>query len=145
MTSEALGRFGHHPDVAIDYCVEVEFLEGLWRDVKAGIEEKPAFELRLTKALSFQAGGDVHAVSSMHSLRRLAREVDMIDTVTITIRRNRSTSVNLADDDPGTGYEILADGRSVTAGTYDFKLPWKTVGEAFSDIQARSRAAAGTE
>lgn len=30
--TQTLGRFGHHPDPAIDFCVEVEEIEAIWTD-----------------------------------------------------------------------------------------------------------------
>lgn len=36
MDAETLGRFGHHPDPADDFCIEVECLQGEWENHKTG-------------------------------------------------------------------------------------------------------------
>lgn len=63
-----LGRFGHHPDPAIDFCVEVEIIEGLAYDVKVGLAEKKAVEDRIFRASMFRVGGDGNAVEARKRL-----------------------------------------------------------------------------
>ncbi len=57
MTTERLGRFDHHPNPAIDYCCEVDALEGMKWDVAAGLDTHEAYRQRLTRALDFNVGG----------------------------------------------------------------------------------------
>lgn len=73
-----LMRFGHHPDPAIDFCIEVESLEARLSDAKhhyAKMGEEPetvAFVLdRIQSALSFKVGADDGAVKSKQALRDL--------------------------------------------------------------------------
>lgn len=75
-TTETLGRFGHHPDPATDFCVEVEVLEGADFNIKHAIPNakigKPEFDQRVERAMSFNVGGDQIAVAAKDALRRIA-------------------------------------------------------------------------
>jgi hypothetical protein len=77
--SEKLGRFGHHPDPAIDFCVEVEIIENEWLNNRIGFENgTPLIDelrARLDKALSFIVGGDLNAISAKAALRRVDAEM----------------------------------------------------------------------
>lgn len=77
--SEVLGRFGHHPDPAIDFCVEVEIIEGEWFNVQMGFENgtPTAKELRqrVDKAMTFNVGGDLNAISAKSLLRKIDAEM----------------------------------------------------------------------
>lgn len=66
-----LGRFGHHPDPAIDFCVEVEVIEGMAYDAKVGLAERKAVEDRIFKAMMFNVGGVGAAVEAKGRLRRI--------------------------------------------------------------------------
>ena len=66
-----LGRFGHHPDRVIDFCVEVEGLEGLVEDVRAGIQDRKPVEGRIFKAMQFRVGGVERAVMAKGTLRKV--------------------------------------------------------------------------
>lgn len=66
-----LGRFGHHPNPAIDFCVEVECLEGLACDIGAGLQEPAPVRERISKAMDFRVGGDPQAVAAKGILRKL--------------------------------------------------------------------------
>lgn len=75
MNTETLGRFGHHPHAATDFCIEVEALQGahfnLTHDIpnpKIGAEE---FRQRLERAMDFRVGGDEIAVNAKALLREL--------------------------------------------------------------------------
>jgi len=76
---ENLGRFGHHPDPAIDFCVETEVIENEWTNIKAsflnGTPTRAEVEERLRKALEFRVGGDVNAIAAKASLRAI--EIEM--------------------------------------------------------------------
>lgn len=78
MSPETLGRFGHHPDPAIDFCVEVEVLEGIAYDRSVGFANPAdgSFDERLSRAMEFRVGGDRGAIYAKHRLRELARRED---------------------------------------------------------------------
>lgn len=65
-----LGRFGWHPDPAIDFCVEVDAIEGLVYDAKVGLVERKLVEDRIFRAMTFGVGGDERAVAAKNALRR---------------------------------------------------------------------------
>lgn len=76
---DALGRFGHHPDPANDFCIEVETLEARLINArlgfnKAGLEPETveAVQRDIEHALKFRVGGDPIAVRAMGELRALA-------------------------------------------------------------------------
>lgn len=75
-TAEKLGRFGHHPDPAIDFCVEVEEIEAMHCNVKIGFapEERNERDRRILRAMGFVVGGDANAVHAKHRLREIERE-----------------------------------------------------------------------
>lgn len=74
-TTEKLGRFNHHPDPAIDFCVEVETLEGMVYDAQVGMTPAaPVFE-RIDRAMSFRVGGDLNAIAAKDTLRRIERQL----------------------------------------------------------------------
>lgn len=64
-----LGRFGHHPDPAVDFCVEVDEIEGLVYDARHGLTEYKPVEDRVFKAMRFCVGGDQNAVTAKERLR----------------------------------------------------------------------------
>lgn len=71
ITIEPLGRFGHHPDPAVDFCVEVEELEAINYDRKHGIANPGTDTLfhRANAAMDFRVGGDQNAVAAKEKLR----------------------------------------------------------------------------
>lgn len=73
-----LGKFGHHPDPAIDFEIEVESLQARLIDAKGGISkpgtepEAPAAVLAdIERAMTFRVGGDPSAVRAKQMLRDL--------------------------------------------------------------------------
>lgn len=72
-TSEKLARFNHHPHPAIDFCVEVEILEGMLYDLENNIGDVSLDKLsqRIYRATAFRVGGDLIAVSAKRILTRL--------------------------------------------------------------------------
>lgn len=70
-----LGRFGHHSDPAIDFCVEIDVVQGMVADLKAGLEKRQAVEDRISKAMAFRVGGDQQAVAAKAALRHAEAEV----------------------------------------------------------------------
>jgi hypothetical protein len=70
--SEQLARFGHHPDPAIDFCVEVESLESIVTDKELGLRANELLPLvRFDQAMEFQVGGDASAMKAKFVLRSL--------------------------------------------------------------------------
>lgn len=55
-TAEILCRFGHHPDAAIDFCIEVEVLQGMIFDVTRRLtsDDPDTLRRRIEVALSRQ-------------------------------------------------------------------------------------------
>lgn len=72
---ETLGRFGHHPDPADDFCVEVDIIEGLLADVRAGLAERTDVLARVDRALAFRVGGRPDAIAAKANLRRIEDEL----------------------------------------------------------------------
>lgn len=73
-----LGRFGRHPDPAIDFCIEVETLQSRLFDAQNGLSkpgEQPemvaAVAEYIAKAMEFRVGGDPGAVGAKAILREL--------------------------------------------------------------------------
>lgn len=77
--TEKLGRFDHHPDPAIDFCVEVETLENEWLNTKIGFMNGTppldALRRRVDKAMDFRVGGDLNAIAAKSLLRRIDGEM----------------------------------------------------------------------
>ena len=75
--NEVLGRFQHHPDPAIDFCVEVEELEAECYNRRVGFQPIPRDMLltRIDRAMDFRVGGDLASIAAKDVLRQLDREV----------------------------------------------------------------------
>lgn len=72
---EQLARFGHHPDPAVDFCVEVEAIAGLRADFKAGFETLDLVRKRVAEAMQFRVGGNPIAIRAKGELRQIEHEV----------------------------------------------------------------------
>jgi hypothetical protein len=78
MTTDTLGRFGHHPEAATDFCVEVEELEAIAESARLGLsgfgheEDRKTLDQRIERAMDFRVGGDAIAVSAKEVLRKMA-------------------------------------------------------------------------
>ena len=72
-TIERLGRFGHHPNPAIDFCVEVEVLENEAFNHSIGfMNQTPSrdeIRKRIDAAMLFIVGGDIQAIAAKSTLR----------------------------------------------------------------------------
>jgi hypothetical protein len=70
---EALGRFSHHPDPAIDFCIEVEEIAAIAWDRKHGIANPDDASLsdRIFRAMQFRVGGDEGALRAKAQLREV--------------------------------------------------------------------------
>lgn len=75
MQTEKLGRFGHHPDPACDFCVEVERIEGIAYERRAGMNDGEELRHAVSRALDFTVGGDLIAISAKARLREIAAEL----------------------------------------------------------------------
>ena len=75
---EQLGRFGHHPDPAVDFCIEVEELEAIAESARIGLvgfgheDDRATLDCRIERAMEFRVGGDGIAVAAKDRLRGLA-------------------------------------------------------------------------
>jgi hypothetical protein len=67
------GRFGHHPDPAIDFEVEVDALTAINTDRKLGFynPEGDSLTRRVERAMQFRVGGVPSCVSAKGNLRRI--------------------------------------------------------------------------
>lgn len=79
MDDGSFGRFGHHPDPAIDFCVEVESLESIAENARLGLTgfgheaDYATLDQRIEYAMQFRVGGDDGAVIAKQALRELAK------------------------------------------------------------------------
>ena len=74
-TEAPLARFGHHPDPAIDFCIEVEDIEGMAYNVKVGFHDtKDDLRPKLERALNSGPWIDQHARDAKHILYKIADE-----------------------------------------------------------------------
>lgn len=77
--SEKRGRFGHHPDPAIDFCIETEIIGNEWLNTKMGFmvgtPPRSEIEERVSKAMEFRVGGDLNAIEAKAALRIVEREM----------------------------------------------------------------------
>lgn len=79
--TKQLGRFGHHPDPAIDFCVEVEDLDAIANSAKLGLTgfgheaDRDGYAARYQRAMEFRVGGDEGACFAKHTLRALPATV----------------------------------------------------------------------
>lgn len=82
MNAVNLGRFGHHPDPAVDFSVEVEAIQGMIADFKVGHpdDDGQQYDLatikgRIFSAMTFRVGGDAGAVHAKSLLRQSEAEL----------------------------------------------------------------------
>lgn len=71
--------FGVHPDPAIDFCIEVDVLEGLLFDVlhEAGGTTIAELGERIKRAMDFVVGGDQHAIAAKAKLREIEADFNL--------------------------------------------------------------------
>ena len=73
-----MARFGHHPEPAIDFCIEVEELEAIAESSRLGLtgfgheQDRETLDQRIERAMDFRVGGDAGCVAAKDALRRLA-------------------------------------------------------------------------
>lgn len=82
-----LGRFGHHPDHIIDYCVEVECIEAMCRDHDAyghsfGDDDRPLTHeetmSRIWRANGFRVGVVEEALAARRILVGCVRKMEAV-------------------------------------------------------------------
>jgi hypothetical protein len=69
--------FGHHPDRETDFCVEVDVIEGLYADYRAGLEKWQTVEDRISNAMDFPIKVTTadRCVKARERLRAIRREL----------------------------------------------------------------------
>jgi len=73
--TDAVGRFGFHPDPAIDFCEEVGDILARHHSIALGNEaDDPTLDKRIFTASMFRVGGDQGAVGAKMVLRRIEAE-----------------------------------------------------------------------
>lgn len=74
MTRE-MDRFGHHPDPAVDFCIEVDEIEAEVKNHAIGfVNGTPSLEqiqTRIFKAMGFRVGGYEWSVRAKNRLREI--------------------------------------------------------------------------
>lgn len=72
-----IGMFGNHPDPETDFCVEVDVIEGLNADRKAGLEDWQTVEDRISDAMDFpiRASTSERCVKARDRLREIRKEL----------------------------------------------------------------------
>lgn len=65
-----MGRFGWNENPAVDFCIEVDAIEGMVADHKAGLEGRQVIEDRIFRAIQFRVGGDERSVMAKTALRK---------------------------------------------------------------------------
>ena len=68
-------KFGHHPDPACDFCVEVEELQAMAYNRRIGFDPEATLDARIDRAMMFRVGGDQIAISAKGILRVVEKEV----------------------------------------------------------------------
>jgi hypothetical protein len=71
VTAETLGRFGHHPDPAIDFEIEVDDLVGMEVNRTTGFDPEPDLDARTDRALKFIVGGVATCIEAKDHLREI--------------------------------------------------------------------------
>lgn len=68
-----LSRFDHHPDPAIDFCIEVEELMAIATDrrIRFANPSDGELEKRVAAAMDFNVGGDMSAIDAKAELRAI--------------------------------------------------------------------------
>lgn len=67
--------FGHHPDPACDFCVEVKEIQAMACNRRIGFDPEPTLGARIDRAMMFRVGGDVIAINAKAVLREIENEV----------------------------------------------------------------------
>ncbi len=72
-----IGMFGNHPDPETDFCVEVDVIDGLYADYRAGLEDGQTVEDRIADAMDFpiKVNTSERCVKARDRLRVIRREL----------------------------------------------------------------------
>ncbi|NEU14030.1 hypothetical protein G3T14_18115 [Methylobacterium sp. BTF04] len=103
---DALARFGHHPDPANDFCVEVEVIQGMAHDESVGVPVAGDLSERIARAMTFRAGGDEIAVSAKGILRKIESDRAALASPSVSPPGDRQT-VEVPDE---KGQRRMAEG-----------------------------------
>lgn len=68
-------KFGHHPDPACDFCVEVEEIEAMVTNRRIGFDPEPTLDGRIERAMMFRVGGDQIAINAKAILREIEKAI----------------------------------------------------------------------
>ena len=78
-STQTLGRFGHHPDPATDFEVEVESLDSIITDKERGLRAGEPLPLeRIRRAMEFRVGGVPTAISAKSVLRHIESRAERL-------------------------------------------------------------------
>jgi hypothetical protein len=112
-----VGRFGHHPEPAIDFCIEVEALEGHLFDARHGIG-KPGheprrvdddFRRRVSEAMDFIVGGDQIAIAAKATLRSISAQVqDVAEVSPVDYMRRHDAAIAAYEANTPNDYRYSA-------------------------------------
>jgi hypothetical protein len=114
-----LGRFGWHPDPAIDFCIEVETLQSRMHGAEHGLSkpgEKPEtiadVAVDIERAMWFRVGGDLGAIDAKHLLRRLEARANAAASPTAAAKAERPEGPRIIHlPYPMHGYGVCVGGR----------------------------------
>lgn len=118
MRNERIGRFGHHPDPAIDFCVEVEAIEGEAININIGFTNgtpsRSELMERVERALTFRVGGDLNCVDAKQKLREisvaLTQAAEQQEPVAWTVKGNLPANVEgFSDHKTGLVFDYAND------------------------------------
>jgi hypothetical protein len=86
--TDKLARFEHHPDPAIDFCIEVEEIQAIAHDRSIGFANPDDSKLadRIFRAMQFNVGGDEGAVSAKRLLRQIEAATPSPDDASEQVR-----------------------------------------------------------
>lgn len=71
-----IGRFGHHPDPAIDLCVEIDDIVAEFANLRIGFGPITRLADKIYSAMAFRVGGDEGAVKAKARLREIEAEFE---------------------------------------------------------------------
>lgn len=75
--TEPCAKFGHHPDPAIDFCLEVEAIEDEITNVEAGGPKTFDLGPRVAAAMEFHVGGNVNTIVAKQTLRQIETDLEI--------------------------------------------------------------------
>ena len=111
-SGEVLGRFGHHPEAAIDYECEIDALIGMAYDRLTGMQEHADLEDRIRKAMEFRV------LSTPGELRWLSKQFngtrEIYAVIPECIEKIANSAAAIAEAGKPAGEEAVARCYSLT-------------------------------